>query len=223
MRVILLLLLAFPARGETVTVAVASNFLSTFETLAEAWEDETGHEVAVASGATGLLYAQIVRGAPFDLFLAADAARPARLAERGPVRTYAVGRLALWGLDGADRSDLDGSVPRLAIANPETAPYGLAAREVMEAHGPDAETVLTGENAAQAFLFARTGNADLAFVPLAFVRDDPRTWVVPPEMHAPIRQDMVLLHDTAAARALFEWLGSADARAAIRAAGYGAP
>ena len=225
MRFVIALLLAFPARAETVTVAVASNFLAPFEELAELWEERTGHDVAISSGATGLLYAQIVRGAPFDIFLAADADRPARLESEGiglGRRAYALGRLALWGLGGASEASLASPIRRLAIANPETAPYGAAATEVIARTGVEAGTLLTGENAAQAFLFARTGNADLAFVPLAFVMGDVRAWPVPEDWHAPIRQELVVLAGGAAAH-LADWLTSDEARAVIAARGYALP
>ena len=225
MRFVLLLLLALPARAETVTVAVASNFQTTFEELAEIWEARTGHEVRVSAGATGLLYAQIVRGAPFDLFLAADADRPARLEADGlgrGRRAYALGRLALWGRGGADEAALGAPIDTLAIANPETAPYGGAAREIIEARGIEVGTLLTGENAAQALLFARTGNAALAFVPLAFTLDDPRAWPVPADWHAPIRQELIVLSDGPAA-ALADWLTGPEARALIEARGYALP
>ena len=225
MRFVIALLLAVPARAETVTVAVASNFLAPFEELAAVWSEQTGHEVAISSGATGLLFAQIARGAPFDLFLAADAARPERL-EAGGIgqgrRAYALGRLALWGLEGASAGSLSAPIGRLAIANPESAPYGAAALEVLAREGAEVDTVLTGENAAQAYLFARTGNADLAFVPLAFVLGDARAWEVPSDWHAPIRQELIVLTDGPAAD-LAEWLTTPAAQSLIEMRGYASP
>ena len=228
------------ARADEARVAVATNFLAPARALAEEFRRATGDEVALASGSTGKLAAQILRGAPYDAFLAADRERPAMLVEEGAADadsrfTYARGRLALWSRDperiggeGAEALRAAG-VRRVAIANPALAPYGRAAEEVIAALGLTqalAGKLVLGENVAQAQAMVATGNAELGFVALSGL-DGPdggggSRWIVPEEMHAPIRQDAVLLSraapDGAAARFL-EFLKGDEARALI--AGYG--
>ena len=224
-------------------VAVAANFRGTAEGLARRFTAETGRAVELTPGATGALAAQIQNGAPFDVFLAADAERPALLAREGlgiaeTRRTVALGRLVLCGsalADGADGAAVlaAGGFRSLAIANPETAPYGAAALEVLASLGLAealADTLVVGESVAQAFHWAATGSAELAFVALAQWREAPPAeraalvgvWDVPADRHAPIRQDgIVLAGADADARAFLAFLGGERARAAIEAAGYG--
>jgi molybdate transport system substrate-binding protein len=132
-----------PTSAETVTVAVAANFLAPLERLEALFEQETGHELVIASGSTGQLYAQIANGAPFDVFLSADSEHPTRLVAEdlgdGTTQfTYAVGKLALWTHSPAKFRPLDLATLRhtdfrwLAIANPELAPYGLAAEQTLK-------------------------------------------------------------------------------------------
>lgn len=213
--------------GET-TVAVAANAAEVVETLAAEFERESGHRVTVTVGSTGKLYAQILHGAPFDLFLAADQERPRLLVEQGLAvedsrSTYAIGRLVLWrpGAAMAVDEDLlrDGSLRRLALANPDLAPYGAAARETLRELGlweSLRPKIVLGENVGQAFAMAASGNAELAFVSLASVLS-PRNghegsyWEVPEHLHRPIRQDSVLLdraRDNPAARDFHEFLNT---------------
>ncbi len=131
------------AAAQSVTAAVASNFLKPFRHIAKAYESETGHTVRIVSGSTGKLYAQIVHGAPFDVFLAADTERPDLLEQKqhavpGTRFTYARGRLALWSADakriiGDGKRVLEqGDFKHLALANPKTAPYGGDAHQVLQ-------------------------------------------------------------------------------------------
>jgi molybdate transport system substrate-binding protein len=233
---------ARPAIAAEVQVAVASNFSAPMRQIAQAFERDTGHRAVLAFGATGALYAQIRNGAPFDLLLAADAATPARLeaeglARRGSRFTYAVGRLVLWSAQPGlvdDRGAVLKSehVGRVAIANPKLAPYGAAAVQVMEKLGvADAlrPKLVQGENIAQAHQFVASGNATLGFVALAQVFADGRLsggsgWIVPAELHDPIRQDAVWLaraHDNPAAAELMRYLRGDAARAIIARFGYG--
>ena len=236
------LLSAAPLSAAEVLVAVASNFAEVADRIGTGFEEVTGHRVRFATGSTGKLYAQIRHGAPFDVLLAADRARPDRLVSDGLAvvdsqTTYAVGRLALWGRsDPREAEDVEaalraGGFRRLAIANPELSPYGVAARQTLEALGL-AEAfrprLVFGENIGQTFALVRTGNAELGFVALAQLHSTPslggRHWLVPEGLHAPIRQDAVLLERAAeapAARAFVEYLTSPAARDLIRAHGYG--
>ena len=229
------------AHAGEVQVAVAANFAGPMEKLASQFQKDTGHKAVVASGATGKFYAQIRNGAPFEVLLSADDETPARLEAEGHAVaksrfTYAIGRLVLWSAK-ANYVDATGAVLKtgdfthLAIANPKTAPYGAAATAVIDKLGLTARLqprLVQGENIAQAFQFASTGNAELGFVAQAQVwRDGKFTagsgWIVPASMHAPIRQDAALLTRGAknpAAQALLDYLRSDKAKALIRAYGY---
>lgn len=230
-----------PAHAGTVRVAVAANFSAPMKAIAADFERATGHHAGLSFGSTGKFYAQIRNGAPFDVFLAADDETPARLerdggAVPGSRFTYAVGALVLWSAR-PDLVDARGEVlgrggfERLAIANPRLAPYGAAAWEVMERLGVldrVRSRLVQGENIAQTWQFVQSGNAELGFVAASQVIQDGRlvtgsAWRVPAQLHAPIRQDAVLLHagrGNVAAEALLAYLRSEPALARIRAHGY---
>ncbi|WP_312487746.1 molybdate ABC transporter substrate-binding protein [Massilia timonae] len=229
------------AHAGEVQVAVAANFAGPMEKLAEQFQRDTGHKAVVATGATGKFYAQIRNGAPFEVLLAADDDTPARLETEGHVAagsrfTYAVGRLVLWSarggvVDAGGNVLKTGSYKHLAIANPKTAPYGAAAVATLRKLGLYESVqprIVQGENIAQAWQFASTGNAELGFVAQAQVwRDGKFTsgsgWIVPATMHEPIRQDAALLAKGAgnpAARALLQYLRTDKAKALIRTFGY---
>ncbi|MGB3917625.1 MAG: molybdate ABC transporter substrate-binding protein [Thiothrix litoralis] len=227
-----------------VQVAVASNFSKPLEDIAASFKKATGHDVKISAGATGKLYAQIVNGAPFEVFISADSKTPHKLLEGkqgivGSQFTYALGKLVLWS-SKADYVDAQGEVLKqdsfqhLAIANPKTAPYGTAGLEVLTKLG--LSTALTpklvqGENISQTFDFVSTGNAELGLVALAQVQKDGKlkagsAWNVPDDLYAPITQDAVLLDkgkDNAAAKALLDYLKGDEAKAIISAYGYGIP
>ena len=232
------------ARAETVRMAVAANFAAPLQRIAAEFEKDTGHRALVSVGATGKFYAQISQGAPFDVFLSADDETPARLVAEGAAVagsrfTYAVGRLVLWsarpGFVDEQGAVLKGAGFRhLALANPKTAPYGAAAIEVLKGLGlleALSPKFVQGENIAQAHQFVASGNADLGFVALSQVWKDGRVsdgtaWRVPAALHAPIRQDAVLLtsaRDNAAALALLRYLRGEKARAVIASHGYELP
>ena len=193
-----LLSLLAAAQAEEVLVATAANFKVPLEALAEAFEDQRGHDVRIVSGSTGVLYAQIVNGAPYDLFLAADQERPALLARSGlgeadTLFNYAMGRLVLWSADNAllagDGAEVlrQGAFRRLAIANPELAPYGAAAMEVIQALGLESALspkLVRGENIGQAMSLVRSRNAELGLVAYSAVRMLPEGtegsfWLIP--------------------------------------------
>lgn len=234
-------LAGLPAHADETTIAVAANFADPIKAIVADFSRATGHTVKISTGATGKFYAQIVNGAPFDALLAADDDTPARLvAEKhgvpGSVFTYAVGRLVLWSANAgkvdAHASTLkSGNFRFLAVANPKTAPYGRAALQTlaaMKVDVPDSKRVV-GESIAQTWQFAATGNADLGFVALSQVWKDGKltsgsAWIVPGNLHQPIRQDAVRLvrgQDNIAARALLDWLKSPSARKVIESYGYG--
>ncbi|WP_428056367.1 molybdate ABC transporter substrate-binding protein [Devosia oryzisoli] len=228
---------AVAASAESVTVAVAANFTAVAEDLAKNFAAESGHEVKLSFGATGQLYAQISQGAPFKVFLAADVERPQKamaegLAVKGSFFVYAQGRLTLYG-PGRDMHDgkaqLAGDFGRLAIADPETAPYGAAAVETLKALGlyeKVQRSIVEGENISQTLQFVDTGNAELGFVAASQVLGKADQWLVPPDLHAPIAQGAVLLEagrSNPAARAFLAYLRSEEAMKTIEAAGYAVP
>jgi molybdate transport system substrate-binding protein len=234
------LLLPTPARAETATVAVATNFAETAEDLAAAYGKESGHSVVPTAGATGKLFAQIRAGAPFDALLSADQATPDRIATEGlgdPASrvTYAVGVLALWSADGTrDLSDPGAALAaatHVAVANPDLAPYGKAAAETIAALGLTealAAKLVTGGNIGQAHALAASGAADLGFVAASALAATPggAVWIVPDDLHSPLLQDAILLGHgagNAAAEGFLAYLRSDEARDIIAAAGYGLP
>ena len=236
--IVFLALISTTTRAAEVTVAVAANFAGPMQKIAAAFEADTGHRAKLAVGATGAFAAQIRNGAPFDVLLAADEATPQRLEQEGFAVagsrfTYALGRLVLWSAkpgvvdehgDVLKRAGID----RIAIANPKLAPYGQAAVETMQRLGVYERLqprIVQGESISQALQFVATGNATMGFVALSQVKPgEGSSWVVPDNLHAPLKQDAVLLakgKDNAAARALLDFLRSDQARGIIRAYGYG--
>ena len=229
------------ARADVVQVAVAANFTAPARALAEVFARTTGHEAKLSFGATGAFFTQIKNGAPFDVLLAADNERPARLEKEGDTVagsrfTYATGQLVLWsakpGLVDDEGAVLKhGQFGKIAIANPKNAPYGAAAVEAMNKLGLAATLqpkLVTGESIGQTFNFIATGNAELGFVALAQVLDGGKLksgsmWVVPAQYHAPIIQDAVILNRAAsnpAAKAWMELLKTPQSKALIRSYGY---
>ncbi len=229
------------ARADVVQVAVAANFTAPARALAEVFARTTGHEARLSFGATGAFYTQIKNGAPFDVLLAADDERPARLEKEGDTVagsrfTYATGQLVLWSakpgfVDDQGAVLKGGHFGKIAIANPKNAPYGAAAVEAMEKLGLAATLqpkLVTGESIGQTYNFIATGNAELGFVALAQVLDGGKLksgsmWVVPAQYHAPIIQDAVILKRAAnnpAAKAWMELLKTPQSKALIRSYGY---
>ena len=186
--------------ADVVTVAVASNFKSTATDLANRFLEETGNPIRLSSGSTGKLYTQIANGAPFDVFLAADAERPALLedggfAVRGSRFTYATGSLVLFSTRVTDCAAAlhDENAGFVAIANPVTSPYGKAARQYLDGEGLWASVstrAVYGENVTQAWQFAFTGNAVVGFAARAqmhlVARKPTCSYDVPTTSHEPL-------------------------------------
>lgn len=232
------------AGAGTVTVGVASNFAETAQTLAREFELATAHDVVLVRGSSGKLFAQIVNGAPLDVFLSADRERPLALLHRdnrdtGGAFVYAIGELVIWSRHpdaaGIDCSRfLQTTRGKIALANPRLAPYGLAARQFLEQAAlwqrlqPQ---LVYGENVSQALQFVASGNAVAGLVARSqlLASDLPPTTCrvdVPAFTHAPIEQAGVVtsrgLANTAAT-AFVAFLHSAKARTVIRAHGYRVP
>jgi molybdate transport system substrate-binding protein len=234
------------AKAEEVTVAVAANFTAPMQKIAQAFEQDTGHKAKLVFGSTGKFYAQIKNGAPFAVLLSADVETPARLEQEGAAVagtrfTYAVGRLALWSKNPAlvdnkgqvllSKNTDKNSFKKLAIADPNLAPYGAAAIEVIERMGVIAKVrpkLVQGDSIGQAFQFVMTENAELGFVAYSQISTDGRitqgsAWVVPQNLYTPLRQDAALLSlgkDNAAALALIKYMRTDRAKTIIRTYGY---
>ncbi len=229
------------AHADEVQVAVAANFTAPAKLIAAGFEQETGHKAQLAFGATGKFYAQIRNGAPFEVLLAADEETPARLEQEGAAVagsrfTYATGRLVLWSAKSRyvdDKGEVltkDG-FKHLSIANPKLAPYGAAALEVLTALkllDKVRPRFVTAENIAQAYQFVASGNAELGFVALSQVLKNGKpgagsAWIVPANLHQPIKQDAVILdkgRGKPAAVAWLKYLKGDKAKAVIRSFGY---
>ena len=231
-------LAATPALAADTQVAVAANFTEPAKAIAAAFKAKTGHTATLSFGSSGQFYTQMAHGAPYEVFLSADAERPEKaeqegLSVPGARFTYAVGRLVLYsktpGLVDAKGAVLTSDrFAKLAIADPAAAPYGEAAVETMrklKVYDAVAPKIVKGASIAQAYQYVATGNAELGFVALSQVIDQPggSRWLVPAADHAPIRQQAVLLRTgekNPAARAFLTFLKSPAAIAIIKRYGY---
>ncbi len=191
------------AKPITLTVSAAADLNDVFPEIGKLWEQETGHRVTFNLGSTGQLAQQIERGAPVDLFAAANKKFVEDLDKKGLIHSgtkelYGVGRLTLWQREGGtheikDIQDLmKPDIKRVAIANPDHAPYGVAARQALQAAGIwDAiqPKLILGENIKQTQQYAQTGNVDVAIAALSISVQKPGKWVLVPEkLHKPLEQ-----------------------------------
>ena len=243
----LLTLTSCQSMGAEVRIAVAANFTEVSRQLAELFERETGYTTRISYGSTGKLFAQIENGAPFDLFLSADTQRPEKaekegLAVAGSRFNYAKGKLVLWSSESnlfktGENYLKTASFQHIALANPKTAPYGLAAREVLEKLGiwqklNSTNRLVRGESIAQTFQFVATGNTQAGFVAFSQIKawqsahqqtEAGTTWEISTEYYNPINQAAVLLErgkTNPAAQAYLKFLDSENARTLIRSYGY---
>ncbi len=235
-----------PANGQAVSVAAAANLVYALEALnAQFAASHPQVKLTSARGASGNLVAQIRNGAPYDVFLSADRTFAERLvsdgmAQAASLRVFAIGRLALWtvkaGVDigSLERVVRDPAVHRIAIANPDSAPYGLAARQALEKQGlweAVQPKLVRGENISQTAEFVQTGNAEAGFVAMSLllvpgVKDRGRWLEIPADLYTPLEQEAVLTNrgaDNPAAREYIEFLGTAPARSILESFGYRLP
>lgn len=236
---ILLTSVAWANAGETV-VAVAANFTEPVKEIAEQFKEKTGHTATLSFGATGNFYNQIKNGAPFEVFLAADTARPTKTVEegyavKGTEFTYAIGTLVLWsskeGLVKGEETLTDKAINHISYCNPDAAPYGKASVETMQSlkiSDKIKDKLVEGQNISQAYQFVKTGNAEIGFVALSQVINEKggSSWVVPQKYYNPIRQDAVLLktgEKNEAAKAFMDFLKGPEAATIIKKYGYALP
>lgn len=218
-----------------IRVATAANFYPVLNKIKKLFEEETSHSVTIIRGSTGKLYAQIIHGAPFDVFLSADSARAEKLVKLGKSLdgksyVFAVGQLALWQPDAINSQVIreklfSGDFNKLAIANPKTAPYGTASIEALktlEIYEDVKNKLVFGENISQTLQFVDSGAADIGFVARAYVYDSMH-WEVDTYLHKPIKQKMILLKQTKnpqIAEAFMRYMQSDEIKKLIEANGY---
>jgi len=241
--VILAVLLAIaPARAAEISVAAAADLKFAMVDLAAQFEKKTGNKVNVTYGSSGNFFSQLQNAAPFDLLFSADVdyaqkLESAGLAEAGSLYRYAVGNLALWApadsqldLAAGWKVLLDDRVHKIAIANPDHAPYGRAAVAALQKAGIYERVkpkLVLGDNISQAAQFAQSDNAQLAIVALSLATSpgmrDGKRWDIPPEMHPPIEQAAVLIKNAKnkeAARAFLDFVKTKEARATLAKYGF---
>jgi molybdate transport system substrate-binding protein len=240
-----LLLLAGCARPplprRTLAVAAAADLSFAMGEISAAFgRAHPGADIRATFGSSGNFYAQIRNGAPFDVFLSADKDYPRRLAAEGvgaadSLFSYGTGRIVVW-VPAASRLDpatvlRDDSVRRLAIANPEHAPYGAAAQAAMRSLGVYdalAKKLVLGENVAQTFSFVESGAADAGIVALSLAmapsaQGKGRYWEIPPNAYPRIEQGGILLKDTQDARDFRAFLTGPQGRGILQRFGFSAP
>jgi molybdate transport system substrate-binding protein len=223
-----------------ITVAAASDLRPAFEELGAAFEEATGTRVTFSFGSSGQLREQIINGAPFDLFASANVEFVDEVidAGRGVAETkadYALGRIVLWSPSGVALPTsidelTDARFKRIAIANPEHAPYGLAAKQALESAGIYdliADRLVNGENISDTFRIAKSGNAEVGIVALSLAIADGSTYtLLPAELHEPLEQALVVTSTGArgaAATAFAEFLSSPTGREVMVRYGFVLP
>lgn len=249
--VFLCLFISLEAAADTLIVAVASNFTGTLQKLADRFKETRGHEVLISSASTGKIYAQIKNGAPFDIFMSADEIHVDKLVREGqieanPTAIYAIGKLVFISNIAPVNSQVNSqpgkcqdvlaaaTLGHVAIANPQSAPYGAAAQQVMQHLGvwdKLQSKLVMGENIAQTLQFVASTSADAGFVAKAGLMGDTVVaraceWAVPADLHTPLSQKMGVLKSAKnkpAVRAFWQFMQSAEATIIIRNGGYDVP
>ncbi|MBE28816.1 molybdate ABC transporter substrate-binding protein [bacterium] len=226
-----------------IRIAVASNFHSTMKEIIVQFELENtkANKIVLIPGSSGKHYAQIINGAPFDLFFSADKLRPILLEDQGIIRnqsrfTYALGKLVLWSLDNSFIDSegqilYDNNFRFLAIANPKIAPYGIAAKEIlvsMELWQDMNKKLVKGENIAQTYQFVSSRNAEMGFVSFSQILNHNNNlkgsfWEVPQSLYSPIEQQAVLLRDSKLGRDFMKFMKTKKALDIISKYGYDLP
>lgn len=235
------------AADRDINVAAAADLSVALQEVATNYEKQSGVRVRLSFGASGALTQQIQNGAPFDVFFSADMDYPrqlisAGLAEKDSLYRYAIGRLVLWvpkdspldvehkGIDVL----LDPSVRKIAIANPQHAPYGRAAVAALQHLGLNEklrDKLVIGENIAQAAQFVESGNAQAGFVALAHasapsMQGKGKYWIVPGDAYPPLDQGVVMISASPHkqdARAFLEYLRGSDFAAVFKRFGFSVP
>lgn len=233
--------LVLPVQADTFNIAVAANFTAPMKKIEQLFEEENGHDVVITFGSTGKLYKQIKNSDLFDLFFAADTKRPQLLideglAVKGSLHVYALGQLILWSakprfVDPRGKVLTNGEFKHIAITNPQNAPYGAAAKEIMQKYGvwdKYANKVMHGENLLQTYQFIATGGAELGFIALSQYQSkiEGSMWLVPNDDYTPLEQAVVTLNkgtDNAAIAEFLTFMQRPIVRGLIEKYGYAVP
>jgi molybdate transport system substrate-binding protein len=252
MRTILLLflittLLGSVAPAQDITVAAASDLNYALKDLASRFEKKNGDKVTLSFGSSGNLYSQIQGGAPYDLFFSADMEYPRKLASAGLVessslRAYAVGHLVLWVPNGSNLDPqelkmdllLEPSVKRIAIANPQHAPYGRAAMAALESLGVKQKVtgkLVFGENVSQAAQFVQSGNAQAGLIPLSLamspaMKNAGRYWQLPANTYPEMQQGVAILSSSRqkrTAQAFIDYISLSEGATILEQYGFRVP
>lgn len=218
-----------------IRVACAANFYPVLNKIKNLYEQSTENEITIIRGSTGKLFAQISRGAPFDVFLSADSQRVDKLVEMGKSLgkksyVYATGQLSLWRPESESSQSIkeilyEGKFEKLAIANPKTAPYGIASVEAlksMELYGEVKGKLVYGENISQTLQFVDSGAADIGFVARSQVNND-IYWEVENYLHKPIKQKMIVIKHSKipeVSKSFLEYILSPEIQLLIQKNGY---
>jgi len=234
-------------RAEEITVAAAADLNYALRDIADRFTKKTGTPVKLSFGSSGNLFSQVQYGAPFDVFFSADAEYPKKLAEgrlldQASLRTYAVGHLVLWvpaasALDPQKlKMDLltKPEVKRIAIANPQHAPYGRAAMAALEhfsLKGKVASKLVLGENISQAAQFVQSGNAQAGLIALSLalspaMKDAGKFWELPVDAYPELRQVAGIVlssRNKSAAEAFLNYVTSAEGRSILQQYGFRTP
>ena len=236
-----LLLFGQASWSATVLVAVAANFSKPMTEIVSQFEKATGHSVKLSFGSSGKFVSQLENGGPFEVLVSADEKGPEKLEQAGLTVpntrfVYALGKLVLWSskpnfVDDKGKILMTSNFKHLALADPKVAPYGAAAIDVlkkMKLLEKLQPLFVQGENIAQTYQFISTANAELGFLALSQVIENGKivggsSWIIPDNLHAPIRQGAVLMKigaENPAAHALIDYLKSIPALAIIKKYGY---
>jgi molybdate transport system substrate-binding protein len=245
--ILCLSLLWSAAAADDITVAAAADLNYALTDLAQRFQQKTGNKVGLSFGASGNLYSQIQSGAPFDLFFSADAGYPEKLAaanlvDRGSLRTYAIGHLVLWVPNSSSLNPqmlkmdllLQPSVHQIAIANPEHAPYGRAAKAALEHFGLNnkvASKLVLGENISQAAQFVESGNAQAGLIALSLaispaMKNAGKYWELPADSYPEMRQAVAILSSSkhkATSQAFIDFVDSPEGAAILATYGFRVP
>lgn len=232
--------------AQEIRVAAAADLQFVLTDLATQYEKQSGTKVSISFGSSGNFFAQLENGAPFDLFFSADSNYPrklqaAGLTEPGTLAIYAKGRIALWTSSGASfdfeknglSTLLDPRIQKVAIANPEHAPYGRAAVAALKQAGLYDQLkpkLVIGENISQAAQFVQSGSAEAGIIALSLALSpamkDGHRWLVPENLYPPLDQSVVILKSSAnkaASKSFLEFLHTPDAQSALSRYGFALP
>ncbi len=240
---VLILLLAISSAvyaDNTIRIAVAANFFKTLKAITKDFTQQTGIKVLLSNGSTGMLYAQIKRGAPYDMFFAGDSKHPGLLEEQGYIAkksrfTYAVGKLVVWSPDSKVSTDLsrlkgDKKLRFIAIANPKTAPYGIAAITVLKHYGlyktlKQNQQIAYGENIGATYHFVASGNAQIGLVAKSYVVNISKQNIaeISQKLYPQLKQQAVVLKgkNSAEVKKFMQFFNSDNTQKTIQTYGYG--